>query len=120
MMVFRAWCGVVLCLVLIGGCATVTGQRADSSGKMRSPRAGDASRGSWYTGSWKWPQWGSAKASPARNSRRPSMWQRMKRGTSRFWGRTKAVLTPDPAPRVDPASSSVTDFLRQPKVMPDS
>ncbi|MEE3369689.1 MAG: hypothetical protein VX346_10135 [Planctomycetota bacterium] len=120
MMVLRTWCGVVLCLVFIGGCATVTGQRADSTGPMRSPGVAEGSQGSWYTGSWKWPQWGSAKAKPARTSKRPSMWQKMKRGTSRAWGRTKAALTPDPAPRVDPASSSVTDFLRQPKVMPDS
>ena len=120
MMVLRAWCGVVLCLVLISGCATVAGQRADSSGKMRSSRVAEANQGSWYTGSWKWPQWGGAKSRSARTAKRPTMWQKVKRGTSRFWGRTKAVLTPDPAPRTDPASSSVTDFLRQPKVMPDS
>ena len=120
MAVLRVWCGIVLCLVSMSGCATITGRRTDSSGRTGSGRVDDSARGSWSMGSWKWPPWGSMGAKPARKVKRPSMWQKMKRGTNRFFGRTKDMLTPGPAPQVDQSTSSVTDFLRQPKVMPDS
>ena len=104
-------------LLVVSGCAAVTGRRSGPAPGAPSARVSDEAQAPWYARGWTLPKWGRASRGGAK---RPSMWQKMSRGTTRFVTRTKNLLTPGDASKADQSFGSVTDFLRQPKVMPSS